>query len=145
MTAVPSARPATRVPRSTRAAQVLLLLPLGLAQLAAAVTFTIVLRPTALGDLAVAAWAIVMSSACAVVAVRLGRSAVAARLALGLLVAQAAFSVVKLTVYREPESLVFMTITVGAALLLLPAVRRPAVTSGRVGRDHAAPVADATR
>lgn len=115
-----------RVPGSVRWAQALLLLPLGLLQLVAAVTFTIVLHPTAIGDLCVAAWAVTMSSACALVAVRLGRPGPAAfRIAMGLLAAQAAFSVVKLTVYGEPESLVFMGITIATAvLLLLPAARR---------------------
>jgi len=115
-----------RVPRSVRWAQALLLIPLGLVQLVAAVTFTIVLHPTAIGDLAVAAWAVTMSSACAVVALRLGRPGpVAFRIAMGLLAAQAAFSVVKLTVYGEPESLVFMGLTIATAvLLLLPAARR---------------------
>jgi hypothetical protein len=135
MTAIPSTRPTVRMPRSVRAAQVLLLLPLGLVQLVAAVTFTIVLRPTAPGDLAVAAWAIAMSSACTITALRFGRPGTGAfRIALGLLVAEAAFSVVKLTVYREPESLVFLALTVTAAsLLLLPAARRHFAGAGAVG------------
>jgi hypothetical protein len=67
-----------------------------------------------------------MSGTCTVVALRLARPGSGAfRIALGLLVAEAAFSVVKLTVYREPESLVFLGLTVAAAvLLLLPGARR---------------------
>jgi hypothetical protein len=123
MSGTPSIR--RRVPASVRGAQALLLIPLGVLQLTAATAFTITGAVVTPGDWFVAIWAIVMGAGGAVVAVRLSGRRATPRLALGLLGAQAAFSAVKLTAYGETGSLLFLGLTVLAAvLLLLPASRR---------------------
>jgi hypothetical protein len=97
-----------------RAAQVLLGVPLGLFQLAAVVGFTLTDPTIAGADWLVVAWGLAMSSACAALALRVGRSARARRAAFALLGAQALFSLVKLTVYRESAALVFFVIVAAA-------------------------------
>jgi hypothetical protein len=115
-----------RVPLSVRGAQAVLLVPLGLVQLVATVFFSITMGWHGLGDTLVGSWAPVMACCCVAVALRLGRRRAALlRAALGLLAAQAAFSVVKLVAYHESASLVFFAlIATGAGLLALPASRR---------------------
>ena len=101
-----------------RAAQVLLGVPLGLFQLAAVIGFTVTDPTIAGADWLVVAWGLAMSSACAALAVRVHRSAPARRAAFVLLGAQALFSLVKLTVYRESAALVFFAITAAALAAL---------------------------
>jgi len=115
-----------RPPLTIRGAQLLLFVPLGLFQLVASIVFSITLGLHSAGDWTVASWAWVMSASCAVTALRLGRQeAVVLRTALLLLAAQAGFSVVKLAVYHESASFVFMTFVVTAAgLLVAPPSRR---------------------
>jgi hypothetical protein len=79
--------------------------------------------PQGLGDWAVAAWSTVLAVAFLVAAVRLGRDrrvipALAVVLALDLV-----FSVVKLTVYDEPEAVAFMAVDL-VILGLLARLRR---------------------
>lgn len=128
MTTTELVRPAAtrRVPPTVRGAQLLLLVPLGLLQLVASIAFSINLGLHGAGDWTVASWAWVMSAACAGTALRLGRrDAVGLRAALALLAAQAGFSIVKLAVYHESASFVFMAFVVtAAALLVAPPSRR---------------------
>ncbi|GGM48372.1 hypothetical protein ACFFX1_45175 [Dactylosporangium sucinum] len=113
-----------RVPVAVRIAQFVLLVPLGAFQLVASVAFSLTM-PMSGRDYAVAAWAVLMSLACVVTGLRLGRGGRALRGALGLLAAQTAFSLVKLTVFGESASLVFLAVVaVGAGLLALPASRQ---------------------
>ena len=94
-----------------RAAQFLLGIPLGLFQLSAVLWFSFNGPMAGATDWLVAAWGIVMSASCTVLAVLVYRSARARRIAFALLGAQVLFSVVKLTVYHESAALVFGTIT----------------------------------
>ncbi|MET7401806.1 hypothetical protein ABZS66_50830 [Dactylosporangium sp. NPDC005572] len=113
-----------RVPIPVRAAQLVLLVPLGAFQLAATVGFSLT-TPMSGRDYAVAAWAVLMSLAGIVTGLRLARGGRAPRAALALLAAQTAFSLVKLTVFDESASLVFLAIVaVCAGLVALPASRR---------------------
>ena len=59
-----------------------------------------------------------MSATCALLAVRIYRSARARRIAFTLLAAQALFSVVKLTVYHESASFVFLAVIAATATAL---------------------------
>ena len=93
-----------------RVAQFLLGIPLGLFQLAAVIFFTITDRTIAGADWLVVAWGIAMSSTCAALALRIYGSARARRIAFLLLGAQALFSVVKLVVYHESASFVFLAV-----------------------------------
>jgi len=102
-----------------RTAQFLLGIPLGLFQLAAVIGFTVTGAGAGESWL-VPIWGLLMSTSCAVVALRVYRSAGARRVAFALLGAQALFSLVKLTVYHESASLVFMAIiavTAGALFM----------------------------
>ncbi|WP_238008481.1 hypothetical protein KZZ52_32250 [Dactylosporangium sp. AC04546] len=113
-----------RVPITVRLAQLLLLVPLGAFQLVASIAFSLTM-PMSGRDYAVAAWAVLMSLACVGTALRLGRGGRALRVALALLGAQTAFSLVKLIVFGESASLVFLAVVAaGAGLLALPASRR---------------------
>lgn len=102
-------RRATRV--AGRVAQFLLGIPLGLFQLTAVLVFTFNGTVVTLQDWLVAAWGAAMSATCAVLALRVYRSARARRIAFVLLGVQLAFSVVKLVVYHESASFVFGAIT----------------------------------
>lgn len=115
-----------RVPVTVRAAQVLLLLPLGMLQFVAATAFIIADGVHGPRDCIVAAWVLVMAPCSAVLALRLGRpQARLLQVSLLLLAAQSAFSVVKLAVYHESASLVFFAfIAACVGLLVLPASRR---------------------
>ena len=114
-----------RVPISLRLAQALLFLPLGLFQLGAYIAFTSTEGVHGAKDWLVALWLPPMALACAFVALRLGRDARMARVALALLTAQAAFCFVKLTAYHESAAYVFFGFVIAAAgLLVLPASRR---------------------
>lgn len=93
-----------------RLAQFLLGIPLGLFQLAAVIVFSITDKTIARADWLVAAWGLVMATACALLSLRVYRSARARLTAFAFLGAQALFSVVKLTVYHEPAALVFLVI-----------------------------------
>jgi hypothetical protein len=114
-----------RMPAAVRGAQLLMLVPLGAFQLVATIAFSISM-PLAGKDYLPAIWAPIMASACIVTALRLGRgTAVLLRVALALLAAQTAFSLLKLLAFGESASLVFLAITAGCAgLLALPASRR---------------------
>lgn len=113
-----------RAPRSTRLAQAIFLIPLGLLQLIASVAFTAAGGVHGAGY-AVAAWAVTMAATGIAVALRLGRAdAGAHRAARVLLAGQTAFAVVKLAVYHESASLVFLGFVVVAALALRHAARR---------------------
>ena len=111
-----SAPGATRV--AGRVAQFLLGIPLGLFQLAAVLVFTFNGTVVTPKDWAVAAWGAVMSAACAVLALRVYRSARARHVAFALLGVQLLFSVVKLVVYHESASFVFGAITAVALAAL---------------------------
>ncbi|OHV28772.1 MULTISPECIES: hypothetical protein [Pseudofrankia] len=121
----PAAGARLRVPGTIRAAQALFLVPLGLFQLAASIGFSVT---TSLSDAEylVAGWAMLMAATGVVAGLRLGRGGdKVARLAAGLLAAQTAFGLVKLTVYHESASFVFFAFTAACATLLaLPASRR---------------------
>jgi hypothetical protein len=108
----------SRVPLAVRGAQALFLVPLGLLQLVAAIVFGVT-DDLHGGDYAVGAWAVAMAAAGVVVALRLGRGdARTRRLAFALLAAQTAFALVKLGVYHESASFVFLGIIAAAATLL---------------------------
>jgi len=92
-----------------RTAQFLLGIPLGLFQLAAVIGFTITETITGAHWLVVV-WGVAMSTACAVLSLRVYRSTGARRIAFALLGAQALFSLVKLTIFHESASLVFFII-----------------------------------
>jgi hypothetical protein len=100
-----------------RTAQFLLGIPLGLLQLAAVIGFTV--TGAAAGESwLVVIWGLLMSTACAMLALRIYRSAGARRVSFTLLGAQALFSLMKLTVYHESASLVFMAIIAVTAAAL---------------------------
>ena len=96
---------------SGRVAQFLLGIPLGLFQLAAVLVFTFNGTVVTLQDWLVAAWGAAMSATCAVLALRVYRSARARRIAFVLLGVQLLFGLVKLFVYHESASFVFGAIT----------------------------------
>ena len=102
-----------------RTAQFLLGIPLGLFQLGAVIVFTWTDPTIVGGDWFVVGWGLVMSSACAVAAAFIYRSARARRVAFALLGAQAVFSVVKLTVYHESASFVFLAVIAATAIALV--------------------------
>lgn len=108
-----------------RVAQFLLGIPLGLFQLSAVLWFSLNGPMAGATDWLVAAWGIVMSASCTVLAVLVYKSARARRIAFALLGAQLLFSVVKLTVYHESAALVFGAIT-AAALAALAVYHRSA-------------------
>lgn len=113
-----------------RVAQLLLGIPLGLFQLSAVLAFTFtgaVVTPT---DWFVAVWGILMSASCAVLALRVYRSARARRIAFALLGVQVAFSLVKGFVYHESAALVFGAIVV-ATLVALGIYHRAGGSDGR--------------
>ena len=94
-----------------RVAQFLLGIPLGLFQLAAVLMFTFNGTVVTLQDWLVAAWGAAMSATCAVLALRVYRSARARRIAFALLGVQLLFGLVKLFVYHESAAFVFGVIT----------------------------------
>jgi hypothetical protein len=108
----------TNAQKAGRVAQFLLGIPLGLFQLAAVIGFTVTDPTIAGADWLVVAWGLAMSAACAVLATRIYRSDRARRIAFALLAAQALFSAVKLTVYHESASLVFLSVVVVTGALL---------------------------
>jgi len=114
------------VPGTVRGAQALMLLPLGVLQFVAAISFSITEGWHGPRDVLVALWVLLMAPACIVVATRLGRpqrSVLTA--ALVLLALQTGFAFVKLICYHESASLVFFAfIAVTAGLLVLPTSRR---------------------
>jgi len=114
-----------RMPATVRGAQLLMLVPLGAFQLVATIAFSMAM-PLSGKDYLPAIWAPIMATAGIVTALRLGRgTAVLRRVALALLVAQTAFSLLKLLAFGESASLVFLAITAACAgLLALPASRR---------------------
>jgi len=102
-----------------RVAQFLLGIPLGLFQLAAVLMFTFNGTVVTLQDWLVAAWGAAMSATCAVLALRVYRSARARRIAFVLLGVQLAFGLVKLFVYHESAAFVFGAITAVALATLV--------------------------
>jgi hypothetical protein len=125
-TAEPGAPRRRKVPATVRVAQLLMLIPLGAFQLVATIVFLIILPVSGGGDLFVAIWAPIMELACVITALRMGRGGPRIRtVALVLLAIQTAFGVVKLVVYGESASFIFLGfIAVCAGLLALPASRR---------------------
>jgi len=123
-----AALPTTATQGSTRiagrVAQFLLGIPLGLFQLAAVLGFTFTGAVVTPGDWFVAIWGMVMSASCALLALRVYRSAFARRIAFVLLAAQGVFTSVKFFVYHESAGLVFAVIV--------------AVTLGTLGMYHRA-------
>jgi hypothetical protein len=93
-----------------RMAQFLLGIPLGLFQLVAVLMFTFNGAVVTPRDWFVAVWGIIMSTSCALLALRIFRSASARRVAFALLGAQGLFSSVKFLVYHESAGLVFALI-----------------------------------
>ncbi|GAA4243837.1 hypothetical protein [Dactylosporangium darangshiense] len=120
-----------KIPLSVRGAQFFLLVPLGAFQLVATVAFSLTMSLSGKDYIAVV-WAPIMSLACIVAAVRLGRGGTGwLRAALVLLAAQAAFSLLKLLAFGESASLVFLGfVAVCAGLLALPASRRHFIPVG---------------
>ena len=78
-----------------------------------------------LGDWLVAAWSALLSIAFLIAAVRLGRDRAVLPLLVGVVAADLVFSLVKLTVYEEPEAVAFMAVDL-VILVLLALVRRRA-------------------
>ena len=116
----------TAVPWPVRAAQALLIVPLGVFQGAAATVFSLT-TPMAGADYVVGIWAVLMSVADVVAGVRLSAGARRGwlRVALVLLGAQIAFALVKLLVYHESASFVFLGfIAATLACLAAPGSRR---------------------
>jgi hypothetical protein len=111
-----------------RGAQALLLLPLGVLQLAAVVAFTATSEMSG-GSYAIAVWAASMDVAGVVLALLLPRRTRRVRRGVrALLLAQLGFSLVKLTVYGETASLVFIALTALAWLLVeIDGRRHPSV------------------
>ena len=103
-----------------RVAQFLLGVPLGLFQLAAVLGFTFNGAVVTLQDWLVAAWGAAMSATCAVLALRVYRSARARRIAFVLLGVQLLLGLVKLFVYHESASFVFGAITAVTLATLYP-------------------------
>ena len=114
-----------RVPFSIRLAQILLVIPLGLFQGTAAVFFSLTM-PMKGADYLVAGWAVVMTLCDVVAGVGLSRGAARyRRMAFVLLAAQTAFALVKLLVYHESASFVFLALVAAtAAALAAPGARR---------------------
>jgi len=126
--AVAARRPSGRAPIALRAAQLLLLVPLGALLVAASIYFTFVDPPRAVQavDWLVAAWAVAIGAGNLYVGLRLaGGTPVLHRAALVLVVNHLLFGIVKVAGYGEQESLTFIVIDLLAlALLLSPPVRR---------------------
>ena len=93
-----------------RTAQFLLGVPLGLFQLTAVLVFTFTGAVVTPRDWVVAVWGILMSTSCALLALRIHRHASARRTAFALLAAQGLFSSVKFFAYHESAGLVFAVI-----------------------------------
>lgn len=112
----------TAVPWPVRAAQALLIAPLGVFQGAAATVFSLTM-PMAGADYLVGTWAVLMSLADVVAGVRLSTGLRRwLRVSLVLLGAQIAFALVKLLVYHESASFVFLAF-IAATLACLAATR----------------------
>jgi hypothetical protein len=110
---------ARTVPWTVRAAQVLLIGPLGLFQLGATLVFSATLGLHGIGDWLVAAWAPPMAAGCALAGWYLARrDPLVLRITFGLLVAQTAFSAVKLIAYHESAAYVFLGFVAAAASTL---------------------------
>lgn len=80
--------------------------------------------PQGPGDWAVAAWSTALAVAFIVAAVRLGRDRRVLPALAGVLLLDLIFSTVKLTVYDEPEAVLFMAVDLVIIALLALAVRR---------------------
>jgi hypothetical protein len=102
-----------------RSAQFLLGIPLGIFQLAAVLMFTFTGAVVTPGDWLVALWGILMSTACALLALRVYRSASARRVAFVMLGVQGLFSCVKFFVYHESAGLVFAAIVAVTLMALV--------------------------
>jgi hypothetical protein len=102
-----------------RLAQFLLGIPLGLFQLAAVLMFTFTGAVVTPGDWFVAVWGMVMSTSCALLALRIYRSASARRAAFVLLGVQGLFSCVKFFAYHESAGLVFAAIVAVTLMALV--------------------------
>jgi hypothetical protein len=115
-----------RMPRTVRAAQAVLLVPMGLLQLVAVPAFSISLGLHSARDWAVASLGLLMALATTTAALRLGRPEPRyLRAALAVLAVQTLFSGIKLIAYHEHAAFVFFAMTVlVAGLLVSPASRR---------------------
>ena len=80
--------------------------------------------PQGLGDWAVVVWSTSLAVAFLVAAVRLGRDARVLPALAGVLVLDLVFSAVKLTVYDEPEAVLFMAVDLVIIGLLALIARR---------------------
>ena len=76
------------------------------------------------GDWLVAAWSAALSLAFLVAAVRLGRDRRVLPVLVGVVGADLVFSLVKLTVYDEPEAIGFIAVDLVVLLLLALLIRR---------------------
>jgi hypothetical protein len=108
-----------------RIAQFLLGIPLGLFQLAAVIGFSVTASTISSAGWLIGVWGLVMSTSCAVLALRVYRSARARQIAFVLLAAQALFSLVKLTVYHESAALVFLAVIAATTAALFVYNRAP--------------------
>jgi hypothetical protein len=106
-----------------RSAQFLLGIPLGLFQLAAVLMFTFTGAVVTPRDWFVAVWGVLMSTSCALLALRVYRSASARRMAFALLGVQGLFSCVKFFAYHESAGLVF-AVLVAVTLVALVVYHR---------------------
>jgi len=114
-----------------RIGQFLLGIPLGLFQLAAVLAFTFTGAVVTPGDWFVAIWGMVMSASCAMLSLRVYRSASARRIAFVLLAAQGVFTSVKFFIYHESAGLVFAVIV--AVTLAMLFVYNRAVSARSAG------------
>jgi peptidoglycan/LPS O-acetylase OafA/YrhL len=114
-----------RMPAAVRAAQAVLLLPMGLLQVVAVPAFSVSLGLHTARDWAVATLGFLMAIGTVAVALRLGRREPRMlRAALGVLAVQTLFSAIKLIAYHEQAALVFLALTgLAAGLVALPASR----------------------
>ena len=118
-TGLSETRPPAEAPIVGRFAQFLLGIPLGLFQLAAVLMFIFNGTVVTPRDWFVAVWGIVMSASCALLALRIFRSAAARRAAFVLLVLQGLFAAVKFLAYQESAGLVYFAIVAVTLAALL--------------------------
>jgi hypothetical protein len=80
--------------------------------------------PQGIGDWSVGVWSYVIAAGYLVIAARLGRDSRVLPFTVGLAVADVAFSVVKFSVYDEPEAIGFTVTTLVLLALVIVATRR---------------------
>jgi hypothetical protein len=117
-----------KMPLPIRAAQILMIVPLGALVVVAALYFTAIAPPKHLTPLdgVVAACAFALAGANIYLGISLGRRDGIRRMAIAVIAGHVAFSLVKLVGYHESASLTFMALdAITIALLSSPAARRP--------------------